>query len=69
MRHLFQFLVYLFITGALQSIMAPHKDMAVFGGPNTRAEWLAVDRLLTWQLYANNVFYAGTFRFDSRRHG
>jgi hypothetical protein len=65
-RHLFQFTAYLLITGALQSIMAPHKDMAVFGAPDTRAEWLAVGRLLTWQLYANNAFHAGTFLFDSR---
>jgi hypothetical protein len=66
MRHLFPFAAYLLITGTLESIMAPHKDMAVFGAPDTRDEWFAVDRLLTWQLYANNAFHAGTFLFDSR---
>lgn len=59
MKHLKYFTGYIVITGALQSLMSPFPDLAVFGAPGGRTEWFASERLLTWQLYANNLLYAG----------
>jgi hypothetical protein len=59
-RHLFLFVVYLFVTGLLQSIMTPYEDMAIFGSPGD--DWYSLDRFFTWQLYANNASHAMLFQ-------
>jgi len=58
--HFKQFLILLFTTGALQSMLTPHADMNLFGQPITSDGWLRIERLATWQLYANSFLHAGT---------
>jgi hypothetical protein len=60
LKHLLYFHFYLLVTGAVQSVMAPYPDLAVFGGvPTGRMEWFSPKRFLSWQLYANNALYCG----------
>ena len=63
-KRLVFFLFYLLVTGALQSIMALHPNLAIFGQPVVGKEWFSPKRFLTWQLYANNLMYAGKLRHD-----
>lgn len=61
LHHLAYFLLNLVLTGLLQSILDPHPYFTLFGAPPAnREEWYAPSRFLTWQLYANNAFHAGT---------
>jgi Na+/melibiose symporter-like transporter len=65
LKHLFYFVFYLLLTGALQSVMAPYPSLAVFGEvPTDRMEWFSLKRFLSWQLYANNVLYGGKLFVD-----
>lgn len=61
LQHLQQFVGLLFLTGALQSIVTPYADLNVFGPPISRDGWFAVERVFSWQLYANSLLHAGTF--------
>jgi hypothetical protein len=41
-------------------MLEPHKNLSPFGAPiSTLDEWLALERFKTWDLYANNMGYAG----------
>lgn len=61
MKHLVRFTVLLFITGALQSILNPHRHFAIFGAGGSNEEtlsWYATERYFTWELYANSALQA-----------
>ena len=60
MLHLRQFLCLLFVTGAFQSILTPYPDFNVFGMTvDSGYGWFSLDRMATWQLYANSFLHAG----------
>jgi len=65
MSHLGRFIGWLFVLGALQSILNPHRYFAVFGRipqHGDRESWYALERFLTWQLYANSAVQALLFQ-------
>jgi len=57
-KHLATFLGLLFITGALQSILAPHQYLSIFGMGGKNISWYGTERFFSWQLYANSALQA-----------
>lgn len=61
MKHLGTFVACLFITGALQSILNPYHQFIVFE-TDEELSWYAIERYLTWELYANSALQALLFQ-------
>jgi hypothetical protein len=53
------FVIFAFLTGAIQSIMSPYPYFAVFGDAD---DWYSIHRYCTWQLYANGLMQAALFQ-------
>lgn len=66
MAHLGAFIGLLFLTGALQSILIPYEDLAVFGtgyeDDEKLGSWYGTERYFAWQLYANSALQALFFQ-------
>mmetsp|Transcript_41197 Transcript_41197/g.46533 ORF Transcript_41197/g.46533 Transcript_41197/m.46533 type:complete len:478 (-) Transcript_41197:114-1547(-) len=65
MSHLCRFIGWLFLLGALQSILNPHRYFGFFGHMpqhGDKESWYALERFLTWQLYANSAAQALFFQ-------
>ena len=65
LKHLIRFLCLLCLTGGLQSILVPYKNLNIFGmgiDSDEPIEWLSVQRYFTWQLYGNSAFQALLFQ-------
>mmetsp|Transcript_6282 Transcript_6282/g.15842 ORF Transcript_6282/g.15842 Transcript_6282/m.15842 type:complete len:472 (-) Transcript_6282:1247-2662(-) len=65
LRHLQNFVVLLFVTGALQSYLAVYPDGAPYGpsiAQHDREAYYAWSRYTTWHLYANSVLQAILFQ-------
>lgn len=62
LKHLRNFVGMVFFVGAYQSVLTAFQDLNVFGKPIEEDGWFAVERLLTWQLYANSFLHAALFQ-------
>ena len=64
-QYLRSFVPLVFLLGAFQSILVPHKDLNVFGmGIDSDEEipFYSIQRYYTWQLYANSALQALLFQ-------
>ena len=64
-QQLTRFLKLLFLLGALQSVLIPHKYLNIFGmgiESDIDIEWHSTQRYFTWQLYGNSALQALLFQ-------
>ena len=65
LQYLKRFIPLLFLLGAYQSILVPHKDLNLFGmgiPSDEEIHWHSKQRYFTWQLYANSALQALLFQ-------